>query len=83
MNVLMLLSYPGLTGPAELALSDAVGLRAAGHTVLFGCDTRRDLRAIERAVDDMGRQARAWRTPLIRWRIRTLPAPSTRRAFRG
>lgn len=52
----MLLSYPGLTGPAELALSDAVGLRAAGHTVLFGCDTRRDLRAIERAVDDMGRQ---------------------------
>lgn len=52
----MLLSYPGLTGPAELALSDALGLRAAGHSVLFGCDTRRDLRQIERAVDAAGRQ---------------------------
>lgn len=52
----MLLSYPGLTGPAELALSDAEGLRAAGHDVLFGCDTRRDLGQIERAVDAAGRQ---------------------------
>lgn len=52
----MLLSYPGLTGPAELALSDAEGLRAAGHTVLFGCDTRRDLGQIERAKDAAGRQ---------------------------
>ncbi|MDR0966518.1 MAG: glycosyltransferase [Myxococcales bacterium] len=52
----MLLSYPGLTGPAELALSDARGLREAGHTVLFGCDTRRDLKKIERSVCADGTQ---------------------------
>ena len=52
----MLLSYPGLTGPAELALGDALGLRAQGHEVLFGCDTRRDLGAIERARRPDGSQ---------------------------
>lgn len=48
MKVLMLLSYPGLTGPAELALSDAVALRDMGHQVLFGCDTRRGFSPEER-----------------------------------
>ena len=56
MNVLMLLSYPGLTGPAELALGDGEGLRRRGHTVLFGCDTRRDLADIEKSRTADGRQ---------------------------
>lgn len=56
MKVLMLLSYPGLTGPAELALSDGEGLRKRGHSVLFGCDTRRDLGDIEKSRTADGRQ---------------------------
>lgn len=41
MRVLMLLSTSSVTGPAELCLDDARGLRSAGHEVLFGLDTRR------------------------------------------
>ena len=41
MRVLMLLSTSSVTGPAELCLDDARGLAQAGHSVLFGLDTRR------------------------------------------
>ncbi len=41
MRVLMLLSTALVTGPAELCLDDAKGLRRAGHTVAFGLDTKR------------------------------------------
>ena len=34
MKVLMLLSYPGLTGPAELALSDGEGLRKLNNGLI-------------------------------------------------
>lgn len=37
----MLLSTSSVTGPAQLCLEDAQGLRQAGHQVIFGCDTRR------------------------------------------
>jgi glycosyltransferase involved in cell wall biosynthesis len=37
----MLLSTSSVTGPAQLCLEDAQGLRQAGHEVIFGCDTRR------------------------------------------
>jgi glycosyltransferase involved in cell wall biosynthesis len=52
MRILMLLSSQYVTGPAELCLSDAEALRARGHEVWFGCDTRREgnyAGAIERA----------------------------------
>ncbi|MBI5547770.1 MAG: glycosyltransferase [Deltaproteobacteria bacterium] len=41
MRVLMLLATSSVTGPAELCLDDAKGLRKAGHEVLFGLDTER------------------------------------------
>jgi glycosyltransferase involved in cell wall biosynthesis len=37
----MLLSTSSVTGPAELCLDDAKGLKKAGHTVVFGLDTKR------------------------------------------
>jgi glycosyltransferase involved in cell wall biosynthesis len=40
-RILMLLSTSSVTGPAELCLDDAKALRAAGHSVVFGYDTRR------------------------------------------
>lgn len=52
MRVLLLLSSASVTGPAEICLTDAEALRAVGHAVAFGCDTRRPgdyAAAIERA----------------------------------
>ncbi|MGC4117532.1 MAG: glycosyltransferase family 4 protein [Myxococcales bacterium] len=41
MRVLMLLSTSSVTGPASLCLDDAKALKTAGHTVIFGLDTKR------------------------------------------
>jgi glycosyltransferase involved in cell wall biosynthesis len=53
LRVLLTLAYPSLTGPAERMLGDAVVLRAAGHRVTIGLDTRRpgNLREICEARD--------------------------------
>ncbi len=53
MKILSLLSSSSVTGPAELCLEDARQLRAAGHQVLFGCDTRRSGNYVQ-AIRDAG-----------------------------
>jgi glycosyltransferase involved in cell wall biosynthesis len=49
LSILHLLSYPWFTGPAEPVLALAAAQKAAGHQVLFACDTIREGDLWERA----------------------------------
>jgi L-malate glycosyltransferase len=57
-RVLMLLSTSSVTGPAELCLDDAKGLKKAGHTVVFGLDTKRSGDYLK-TIKDAGYEVRA------------------------
>ncbi|WP_224246590.1 glycosyltransferase family 4 protein [Hyalangium gracile] len=66
MRILMLLSSQYVTGPSELCLSDAEALRAQGHEVWFGCDTRREgnyARTIEQAGFTLRRELTLCQVP--------------------
>lgn len=52
MRLLLTCATPEFTGPAELMLEDAVTLRAAGHEVAVGFDTRRP-GSLRRRVEEL------------------------------
>lgn len=54
MRILSLLATEHYSGPSEICLTDAQALRAAGHEVIFGCDTKRSPRDFVSAIQSAG-----------------------------